>query len=186
MKFEELGLPGAWLIELERIHDERGSFARTWCEREFKERGIEVRFVQANLSHNRRRGTLRGLHYQVSPHEEAKLVHCITGSIYDVLVDLRRDSSAFLQWTSVELSARADRLLYVPPGFAHGFQVLEDDTDVFYLMGAPFVPEAARGIRWNDPRLGISWPIASFILSERDRSFPDCDPAALSSAERSQ
>jgi dTDP-4-dehydrorhamnose 3,5-epimerase len=179
VKFSGLELPDAQLIDLEPIRDERGLFARTWCEQEFADHGIDVRFVQANLSYNRRRGTLRGMHYQVPPHEEPKLVHCIAGSVYDVIVDLRSESPGFLKWIALQLTARAGRLLYVPAGFAHGFQALEDDTQVLYLMGAPYVAEAARGIRWDDPRLGISWPIPELILSERDRSFPDLDPETL-------
>ena len=179
MKFHELDLPGPRLVELEPIQDERGWFARTWCEREFSEQGIHARWVQSNLSHNRRRGTLRGLHYQAPPHEEPKLVHCFAGSLYDVIVDLRPGSATFLRWIAVELAAREGKLLYVPPGFAHGFQVLEDDTSILYLMGAPHVPAAARGIRWDDPGLAVRWPLADPILTERDRTFPDLDPAAV-------
>jgi dTDP-4-dehydrorhamnose 3,5-epimerase len=179
MKFHELGLSGPRLVELEAISDERGWFARAWCEREFAEQGIQARWVQSNLSYNRRRGTLRGLHYQAPPEEEPKLVQCIAGSLYDVIVDLRPGSATFLRWIAVELDAREPRLLYVPPGFAHGFQVLEDHTSLFYLMGAPYVPAAARGIRWDDPRLAVRWPVADPVLSERDRTFPDLDPATL-------
>jgi dTDP-4-dehydrorhamnose 3,5-epimerase len=176
MRFLETRLPGSFLIELERHEDERGFFARSFCEREFAAQGLVTRYPQCNLSRNRRRSTLRGMHYQAAPHREAKLVRCTTGAIYDVIVDLRPGSPTHLQWTGVELSAEGGAALYVPPGFAHGFLTLADATEVFYQMGESYVPEAARGFRWNDPLFGITWPHAVAVVSERDRGYPDFAP----------
>ncbi len=178
MIFTELPLPGAFVIEPERRADERGFFARTWCRREFADHGIVCDWVQCNVSFNRRKGTLRGLHYQAAPWAEAKLVRCTAGAIYDVLVDLRRASPCFGKWTAVELTAAKGRMLYVPPGFAHGFQTLADNAEVFYQMSEYYRPEAARGCRWDDPALGIVWPDGDRVLSPRDQQFPDfaaCD-----------
>src|SRR5207247_1799350 len=144
----ELG--GALIVDPEPIEDERGFFARTFCAVEFGARGLETRFVQQSVSHNRRRGTLRGMHYQAAPHTETKLVRCTAGAVYDVLVDLRRDSPTFKRWLAVELTARNRRALYVPPGLAHGFLTLEDDTDLEYLITPAYRPEASRGVRWDD------------------------------------
>jgi dTDP-4-dehydrorhamnose 3,5-epimerase len=176
MRFDETELAGVFLIELDRIEDARGFFARTYCEREFTAQGLDGRFVQCNLSHNTARGTLRGLHFQREPRPETKLVRCIRGAIYDVVLDLRKDSTTYLRWVAVELSARNSLALYIPAGLAHGFQTLEDDTDVWYQMGEFYTPELAAGVRWNDPAFGIRWPIENPILSGKDRSYPDYIP----------
>jgi dTDP-4-dehydrorhamnose 3,5-epimerase len=155
------------------LEDERGFFARSFCAREFEARGLDPRVAQCNISFNRRRGTLRGLHFQRSPHAEAKLVRCTHGAVYDVVIDLRPDSPRFLTHFGVELSASNRKMIYVPEGFAHGFQTLEDDTEVFYQMSVPFFPEAAGGVRWNDPAFAIEWPLEVSAISEGDRSHPD-------------
>jgi dTDP-4-dehydrorhamnose 3,5-epimerase len=173
VKFVETPLAGAYLLELERLEDERGFFARTWCAEELAAHGLDGEIAQCNLSSNRRRGTLRGMHYQAAPHQEAKIVRCIRGAIYDAIVDLRRDSPTWRRWTSVELTADNRRALYVPKDFAHGFQTLTDDAEVFYEMSTPYAPGFVRGVRWNDPALAIEWPIGDPILSERDGSYPD-------------
>jgi dTDP-4-dehydrorhamnose 3,5-epimerase len=173
MIFTETKLPGAFVVELERREDERGFFALSWSRKVFSERGLDERLVECNVSFNRRRGTLRGMHYQEAPHGQAKLVRCTMGAVYDVIVDLREGSPTFTRWLSVELSAANRTMLYVPTGLAHGFQTLADETEVFYQMSAPFRPESGRGVRWNDPAFGIRWPIADAIMNERDRSYPD-------------
>jgi dTDP-4-dehydrorhamnose 3,5-epimerase len=172
VRFLETELPGVFIIEPDRVEDERGFFARSWCSAEFASRGLNTSVVQCNVSHNKRRGTLRGMHYQEAPHEEAKLVRCTRGAIFDVVVDLRPDSPTQLQWLGVELSAENYRMLYVPERFAHGFQTLADETDVFYQMSAAYHPASGRGLRWNDPALRIRWPIAAPIVSSRDASYP--------------
>ncbi|WAH37696.1 dTDP-4-dehydrorhamnose 3,5-epimerase [Alicyclobacillus dauci] len=171
MKFIELKLAGSYLIELEPIHDERGFFARSWCVNEFEAHSLHTRLVQCNVSYNKKRSTLRGMHYQASPHQEAKLVRCTRGALYDVIVDLRPNSSTFQQWIGIELTADNHRSLYVPEGFAHGFQTLVDDTEVFYQMTEFYSPESARGLRWDDPVFGICWPIDNPILSDRDKGY---------------
>ncbi|NIM27742.1 MAG: dTDP-4-dehydrorhamnose 3,5-epimerase, partial [Gammaproteobacteria bacterium] len=153
MKFTRTELEGVWLLDLETVDDDRGFFARTWCGQEFRQRGLSAQLAQCNLSYNRRRGTLRGLHYQAPPHEEAKLVRVTRGAIFDVAVDVRPHSQTALQWLSVELTADNRRSLYVAEGFAHGFQTLTDDTEVLYQMSTAYHPDSARGIRWNDPAL---------------------------------
>jgi dTDP-4-dehydrorhamnose 3,5-epimerase len=176
MLFKETRLKGAYEIGIELHPDERGSFARTYCWREFEALGLNPRVVQCNVSCNRRRGTLRGMHYQEAPNEEAKLIRCTRGALYDVIVDLRPDSPTLRQWVAVELSAQPGKpsgMLYVPAGFAHGFQTLEDDTEIFYQMSEFYAPEAARGFRWNDPTFGIEWPEPVRVISDRDRSYPD-------------
>ena len=174
MIFRETKLKGAFIIEPERLEDERGLFARTFCEEEFKAHGLNSRVVQCNISFNKKKGTLRGMHYQVAPHEEAKLVRCTRGAIYDVIVDLRPDSPTFKQWVAVELTADNHRMLYIPEGFAHGFQTLEDNTEVFYQMSELYHPESARGVRWDDPVFGIEWPkIHHRIVSEIDQRYAD-------------
>ncbi len=173
MRFLETALQGAFIIELDKQEDERGFFARTWCQRAFIAHGLNPRLVQCNVSFNRRRGTLRGMHYQVAPYAEAKLVRCTRGAIYDVIIDLRPDSPTFTQWIAVELTADNHRMLYIPEQFAHGFQTLEDNTEVFYQMSEFYAPECARGVRWNDPAFAIAWPPAERIISERDRHYPD-------------
>jgi dTDP-4-dehydrorhamnose 3,5-epimerase len=177
MQFIETELPGAYVIELELKADERGYFARSFCEQEFAAHGLPSRFPQCNLSRNDRVGTLRGMHYEAPPSSESKLVRCVSGAIYDVIVDLRAGSPTFLAWTGVELSAASGRALFVPAGFAHGFITLVDASDVLYHMGDFFRPGSARGSRWNDPQFGITWPLVPIVISERDASYPDFDPA---------
>ena len=173
MIFTETALPGAWIVDVERLEDSRGFFARTWCEREFAERGLTTELAQCNVSFNKRRGTLRGLHYQAAPHREAKLIRCTRGAIHDVILDLRPDSPMFKRHVAVVLDAESRRMLYVPEGLAHGFQTLEDDTEIFYQMSAFHAPDHARGVRWNDPAFGIRWPEAERTISERDQRYPD-------------
>lgn len=173
MRFLDTPLAGAFVLELQRREDERGFFARYWCEQEAARQGIHVCWVQMNLSWNARQGTLRGLHFQIKPHDEAKLVRCSRGAIFDVIVDLRQGSPTLGRWFAVTLSAAAQNLLYIPAGFAHGFQTLSDDVEVVYHMSRPHHPGSARGIRWDDPDLGIPWPkCARRIIGERDRAWP--------------
>ena len=153
--------------------DERGFFARTFCQNEFRDHGLATSFVQCNLSHNYKRGTLRGMHFQISPHQEAKLVQCTQGAIYDVIIDLRSASPSYLTHTAVVLTAYDHNMIYVPEGFAHGFLTLEDQTSVFYQMSAFFAPAYERGLRWNDPIFNIQWPEQPQIISERDANYPD-------------
>lgn len=173
MIFYEAAVKGAFIIEQQRAEDERGYFARTWCLREFKARGLNYRLAQCSTSFNRKRGTLRGMHYQVAPHGEDKLVRCTRGKIYDVIVDLRPDSPTYRQWTAVELSQEHGNILYVPAGCAHGLITLNDNTEVFYQISEFQTPAAARGFRWNDPAFGIHWPIEINVISERDRTYQD-------------
>lgn len=175
MRFERTPLPGVWVIELDPIGDERGWFARTFDAAEFVQRGMNPAVVQCNASFNARRGTLRGMHYQAEPHGESKLVRCVRGAIFDVAVDLRADSPSFRRWHGVELTAENRLAFYIPAGLAHGFQTLSDDAEVLYQMGAPYVPDAARGVRFDDPAFAIDWPApdGERVVSERDRSFPD-------------
>ncbi len=181
VKFTPTQLDGIWIIDPEPHEDERGFFARTWCSREFEAHGLNPALVQCNVSFNRRRGTLRGMHYQGPPHEEAKLVRVTHGAIYDVVVDLRPQSSTALQWLSVELNDKNRRGLYVAEGFAHGFQTLADDTEVLYQMSEFYHLQSARGIRWNDPELNISWPVPEKIVSAKDNSYEDIDASAIRS-----
>jgi dTDP-4-dehydrorhamnose 3,5-epimerase len=174
MRFQQTPLEGAWVIELELLGDERGWFARTFDAEEFAARGMNAHVAQCNASFNARRGTLRGLHYQAEPHGESKLVRCARGAIFDVAVDLRPGSPSYRSWHGVELSASNRLAYYIPPGLAHGFQTLADDSEVLYQMGAPYVPESARGVRFDDPAFAIQWPATeSRIVSERDRAFAD-------------
>lgn len=173
MIFTPTPLAGAFVLDMERREDERGFFARTFCAEEFRAHGLNPRVAQCSVSFNRRRGTLRGLHWQAPPHAEAKLVRCVQGAIHDVIVDLRPDSPTFGRHFALELAAATGRALYVPEGFAHGFQTLADDTGVFYQMSEFHHPESGRGVRWNDPAFGIDWPLANPILNERDRAYPD-------------
>ncbi len=173
VRFTETILNGAFVVELEPKTDERGFFARSWCHEEFRSRGLNPSVAQCNISYNKRKGTLRGMHYQEAPYQEAKLVRCCSGVILDVIVDLRRSSSSYCQWFAVELTAGNRKMLYVPEGFAHGYQALADDTQVFYQVSEAYNPKYERGVRWDDPVLGIDWPIQDPILSQRDRSFPD-------------
>lgn len=176
MKFTETLLPGSYLIELNPVEDDRGFFARTFCQEEFVDHGLNPHIVQCSLSFNRKRGTLRGMHYQAAPHRENKLVRCTMGAIYDVIVDIRPESPTYRQWVGVELSARNRRALYIPEGVAHGFQTLEDDTEVLYQISSLYEPASARGIRWNDPLLSIQWPLEVSVLSERDSRYSDFKP----------
>jgi len=171
--FVETFLKGAFVIDLERREDDRGFFARSFCQREFAEHGLEVQVAQCNVSFNERKGTLRGMHYQVFPFEEAKLVRCTMGAIYDAIIDLRQGSPTYRQSFCVELNARNHKMLYVPRGFAHGFQTLERDTEVFYQMSQFYSTEHSRGVRWNDSAFGIKWPSDERIISERDQKYPD-------------
>lgn len=173
MIFTPTRLDGVWLVEPERISDERGFFARTWCSRDFEERGLNPRLAQCNVSFNHRKGTLRGLHWQRGPHAECKLVRCTRGAIFDVVVDLRKESATFQQWFGVELTAGNRRMLYIPEAVAHGFMTLNNDSEVFYQMSAVHVPGSAAGVRWNDPAFGIAWPATPEVISERDRNYRD-------------
>lgn len=173
MVFKETRLQGVYIIESEAIADERGFFARTFCRDEFESRGILFDIVQCNISCNKKRGTLRGMHYQTKPHEEAKLLHCMRGAMYDVVLDLRPDSSTFKQWTAIELNSEMKKMVYIPKGCAHGFQSLEDDTEVFYAMSHPYHPESSRGLRWNDPAFAIQWPIDRQVMSFKDQHYED-------------
>jgi dTDP-4-dehydrorhamnose 3,5-epimerase len=171
--FTETKLAGAFVIELERYTDERGFFARTFCQQEFEAHGLKAQVAQCNVSFNKRKGTLRGMHYQAAPFTEAKLVRCTLGSIYDVIIDLRPASATFKRHFAMELTAENRRMLYIPEDFAHGFQTLEDDTEVFYQMAQRYSAEHARGVRWNDPAFGIEWPKGERIIIERDQNYPD-------------
>jgi dTDP-4-dehydrorhamnose 3,5-epimerase len=173
MIFHETELKGAFEIHIEPRADERGFFARSWCRDEFEEHKLNPRLAQCNISFNSRKGTLRGMHYQVAPYAEAKVVRCTQGSVHDVLIDLRPESPTFKQWVAVSLTAENRKMVYVPEGFAHGFLTLEDNTEVFYQMSEFYSAESARGIRWNDPAFGIAWPGTVKVISERDRSYPN-------------
>ena len=172
MRFNETPLLGAYLIEIEPVDDERGFFARSWCGDEFTRHGLNAGLMQCGISYNKKRGTLRGMHYQSAPFSEAKLVRCTMGAIYDVILDLRRDLNTFGRWEAIELSAANRRMLYIPEGVAHGFQTLRDDSEVFYQISECYHPECSKGVRWNDPAFGIAWPIPEPVMSERDRAFP--------------
>ena len=173
MKFIESILNGMFIIEPLPIEDERGFFARIFCRKEFEEHGLNSHFVQCSISFNRKKGTLRGMHYQISPFEEIKIVRCTMGVIYDVCIDLRPDSKTFRRWIGVELSAENRKMIYIPKGFAHGFQTLTNDTEVFYQMSEFYAPEYARGIRWNDPQFNIAWPNDMRTISAKDNNFDD-------------
>jgi dTDP-4-dehydrorhamnose 3,5-epimerase len=176
VRFTPTPIPGAVVVEPEPRADERGFFARTFCVEEFRAHNLNPRLVQCSVSFNRQRGTLRGMHWQAAPREEAKLVRCTHGAILDVIVDLRPDSPAFRKWFSVELSAANRVMLHVPEGVAHGFLTLADDTEVFYQMSEYFAPECARGVRWDDPAFGIVWPDGDKIIHPRDAAYPDFAP----------
>lgn len=173
MRFVESRLAGAYTIELDAHTDERGFFARTWCEREFADHGLVSRLAQCSISFNKRRGTLRGLHFQAEPYAETKVVRCTRGRAYDVIVDLRRDSTTFKEWAAVELSADNCVSVYVPAGFGHGFQTLEDETELLYQITPAYHADAARGVRWNDPAFAIEWPLRVSCIAERDSAYPD-------------
>ena len=172
MKYVSTILPDVWIVDLERQVDERGYFARSWCEKEFGDQGLNPRLVQCSISFNLRRGTLRGMHYQAAPHAEVKLVRCTRGAVYDVVLDLRPNSPTFTRWMAVELSADNGRAVYIPEDCAHGFQTLTDEAEVFYQMSEVYHPESACGVRWDDPAFAIQWPGDDKIVSSRDTAFP--------------
>lgn len=178
MKFEPVSIPGAFAVRAERREDERGFFARVWCHKEFAAQGVRVQMVQASVSHSRLAGTLRGMHFSWPPAREGKLVRCESGRIFDVIIDLRIDSPAFMRHFEVELDATQRNSLYIPPGVAHGFQTLVDDSDVLYMMSDYYCPELADGVRYDDPAFGIRWPLPVSVIAERDRSYPDFDKDA--------
>ena len=173
MIFQPTGLTGAYVIAIERLSDERGFFARSFCAREFEDHGLNPSLAQCNISYNRHAGTLRGMHFQASPFEEAKLVRCTRGAIHDVIIDLRPDSPTFMRHVGVLLTPDERNMLYVPEGFAHGFLTLEEHTEVFYQMSEFYVPGAARGFRWDDPAFAIDWPAPVSVISARDAAYPD-------------
>lgn len=173
MLFVETKLAGAYLVELEPYEDERGFFALSWSEKEFAARGLDARLVECNVSFNRKKGTLRGMHYQEAPHGQVKVVRCTRGAIFDVIIDLRPSSPTFKQWVGTELSAENHHALYIPKDFAHGFQTLTEDSEVLYQMSDPYVPGSGRGVRWNDSAFGIQWPDGDRIIIERDNEYPD-------------
>jgi dTDP-4-dehydrorhamnose 3,5-epimerase len=177
LKFHKTPLAGAYLIELELVEDSRGFFARSFCVDEFARHGLDATVKQCNVSFNKVAGTLRGLHYQIAPHEEAKLVRCTMGAIYDVILDLRRESETRGRWFQIELTAENRKALFIPKGFAHGFQTLSGNSEVLYQMSESYHPECARGVRWDDPAFEIRWPLADPILSDRDRTYPLFDRA---------
>ena len=179
MRFRETELEGVWVVELEPHVDERGSFARAFAEEEFAARGLPTRFPHCDISRNTLAGTLRGLHYNATPRREAKIVRCTRGEIWDVVVDVRPGSPTWLRWTAAGLSAERGDALFIPEGFAHGFITLRDTSDVFYQINRDYSPDAGRGLRWDDPRVGIHWPLAPAVMSERDRTYPDFDEATF-------
>jgi dTDP-4-dehydrorhamnose 3,5-epimerase len=180
VRFVPTKLEGAFVVEPERHEDERGFFARTWSADDFAERGLVGGLSQCSISRNSKAGTLRGMHFQTAPHEEAKLVRCTAGAILDVIVDLRPESPTHAEWVGVELTAENGTALYIPKGCAHGFQTLVDGAEVFYMISDPYVPAAASGVRWDDPAFGIDWPPAhARVINERDRSWPDYRPGSL-------
>lgn len=173
MIFQETKLKGAYVIDIQRIEDERGFFARSWCKKEFAAERLLDRVVQANISYNKKKGTLRGMHYQRAPYEEAKLVRCTAGAIFDVIVDLRLESPTYKQWIGVELTSKHHRMLYVPENFAHGFQTLDDNTEVTYHVSQFYTPDAEKGLRYNDPAIAIEWPLEVEAISNKDGSWVD-------------
>ena len=177
MIFNETKLSGVFLIEPERLEDERGFFALSWSAAEFARRSLDSQLAECNISVNNKKSTLRGMHYQADPHGQTKLVRCTMGAVYDVVIDLRASSPTFKQWVGVELSAQNHLMIYIPKGFAHGFQTLEDNSEVFYQMSDPYMPHISQGVRWNDPAFNIKWPPGERIINERDRSWPDFQPA---------
>jgi dTDP-4-dehydrorhamnose 3,5-epimerase len=179
MIFHRTNIPGACVVELEKHADERGFFARGWCWQEFADQGLCNRLVQMNISFNRYRHTLRGFHYQVAPHQEDKLLRCVRGTVFDVMIDLRPDSPTYMRHITVELSASNYRTLLIPKGCANAFLTMEDDTEASYLVSEFYTPAAERGIRWNDPAFGIAWPAEPAVISEKDRSWPDFQPERI-------
>lgn len=173
LKFIETKSKGAYIIELEPIIDNRGSFIRSFCKKEFERIGLNYEIVQSNISYNQKAGTLRGMHFQKMPYEETKIVSCLKGAIYDVIIDIRPDSETYLDWMAIELSEENHKMLYIPKGFAHGFQTLADDTIINYQMGEFYNPDSSGGIRWNDPQFNIKWPVENKIISDKDLSYED-------------
>lgn len=170
MKFIQTPLNGSFLIEIEEIKDERGFFARTWNKQIFEKHGLNTNLEQCNVSYNKKKGTLRGMHFQISPYQEVKIVRCTKGRIFDVIIDLRSKSPTYKKWTSFELTEKNHKLIYVPEGFAHGLMTLEDDTEIFYQVSQKYMPEFERIIKWNDPTFNISWPMSPKVISEKDKS----------------
>ena len=166
-------IPGAWIMDVEPIHDQRGFFAMTWLPEELRERGMDPALAQCNLAFNHKRGTLRGMHFQSDPHAQVKIVRATRGALLDVIVDLRPDSAAFRQWDAVELTADNRRMLYIPTGIAHGYLTLTDGTEVYYHASTPWAPQSERGVRWNDPAFGIEWPFQPEVISEKDATWLD-------------
>lgn len=175
MRFTNAPLDGLYVVELERIEDERGFFARAWCEDEFGRLGLVTKFAQANVGFSKRRGTLRGMHYQISPHEEVKLVRCTRGAVFDVAIDLRCSSPTYKHWFGIELNECNQTMLYIPSGFAHGYQTLVDNSELYYQSSQSFFPESARGVRFDDPLYSIQWPLEVQVISVKDRSWPACN-----------
>jgi dTDP-4-dehydrorhamnose 3,5-epimerase len=173
MIFKETKLKGAFVIEPERLCDSRGFFARTFCQREFIQHGLNPRVVQCNVSFNKKKGTLRGMHHQIAPRQEDKFIRCTNGAIFDVIIDLRPESLTFKEWFSIELTSENRKMLYVPKSFSHGFMTLKDNTEVFYQMSEFYFPEYAKGIRWNDPAFQIEWPEKITSISEKDMNYSD-------------
>jgi dTDP-4-dehydrorhamnose 3,5-epimerase len=179
MKFIETKLKGAFLVEIERLTDDRGFFGRSWCRKEFDDHGLNSRIVQANVSFNRKKGTLRGMHYQIAPFQESKLIRCTRGAIFDVIIDLRSDSPTYKQWTGVELTADNYTMFFVPEDFAHGFQTLADETEITYQVTQFYTPGSERGIRFDDRAFGIQWPLDVTVISDKDRTWPDFEVQRL-------
>ncbi len=175
MIFTETKLKGAFIIEIKKLEDERGFFGRAWCHNEFKEHGLNPNICQINTSYTKKKGTIRGLHYQVDPYQETKFIRCTRGRIFDVIIDLRPGSPTFMQWIGNELSSDSYKMVYVPEYFAHGILSLEDNSEVYYPVSQFYTPGAERGIRWNDPAFNIQWPVKVEIVSEKDNSHPDFD-----------
>jgi dTDP-4-dehydrorhamnose 3,5-epimerase len=173
MRFHETKIPGVFQIQLESSVDDRGFFARSWCRKEFQSHGLKDQLAQCSVSFSKRKGTLRGMHYQADPFPETKVVSCTRGAVYDVVIDLRRASPAYRHWIGVHLTAADRNMIYVPEGCAHGFMTLEDETEVFYQISEFYYPELARGVRWDDPAFEVSWPLPVEVISDRDRSYPD-------------
>lgn len=172
MQFTPSRIPGAWVIDIKPIHDQRGFFAMTWVPDEFRKRGIDPTVAQTNLAYNHKRGTLRGMHFQKAPHAQAKIVRATRGALLDVIVDLRADSPTYRQWDAVELTADNRRMLYMPEGIAHGYLTLTDDVEAYYHASAPWAPQAESGVRWNDPAFAIQWPFEPIVISEKDAMWP--------------
>ncbi len=173
MTFIETKLNGAYVIEIQKLEDTRGFFARTWCKNEFERHGLISHLMQANISFSNKKGTLRGMHYQIAPNQESKLVRCTKGAIYDVIIDLRPNSLTYKQWLGTELTAENYKMLYVPESFAHGFQTLENDTEVIYQVSQFYAPQSERGVRYNDPAFGIKWPVDVQVITDKDNNWAD-------------